>query len=264
MTRSRLLDSIPVFLRIQLSRGAHWLLRMGEERREVLALSNQLRQDLASGTLHRTIPDHYAGGVEIQKWQSYKAGFGEDNDHTFRNRFVLEQIRDLDFSTFVNFGCLYGWLESRVHALGKTVYGVDRATESKALNETEFPGPRFVASDIVDFLQTQKLDSFLFSHINTGTYFLPAFLVSLYKLAHEKGARFIAIYEPSGVSRATGSYYNYSEDPQPSRVFRGVMLLNNYPNLLKQAGFRVVRSEILRPPHPHRDFRSAFFLAERV
>src|SRR5687767_10853905 len=91
-TRSPRLQSIPVLLRIQLSRAAHWLLRLGEERREVLKLSDQLRKDLASGTLHRTILDHYAGDVEVSQWQSYKDQFGQKNEPTFRNRFVFEQI----------------------------------------------------------------------------------------------------------------------------------------------------------------------------
>jgi hypothetical protein len=201
--------------------------------------------------------------VEARHWQHYKQTFGQTNDEpTFRNRYVLNAITALDFKSFVNFGCLYGWLESEVHKTGHEAFGVDRSPDTKVLNDKEFPGPKFIAADIFEFLERDRFDGGLLSHINTGTYFLPPFLTKLYENAAAKGFRYIAIWEPSPVSRVTSRYYDYSETEQPPVVARGPMLLNNYPALLKRAGFKTIQKQIIRPPHPHRDFRSIFILAE--
>jgi hypothetical protein len=259
------LAELSVRFRILLSRAASRWLTLAQERRDILKLNAQLQTDLRSGAFHRTIADHYAGDVEPQHWQHYKDRFGRDDDEpTFRNRYVLDQIKALDFTSFVNFGSLYGWLESEVQRLGHDAYGVDRAEETRELNAREFPGPKFIAADIFEFLKQNRFDDGLFCHINTGTYFLPAFLTKLYEMTAQRGFRYIAVWEPSPVSRVTGRYYHYTEDEQPPAVARGPMLLNNYPALLKRAGYKTIHKEILRPPHRHADFRSVFVLAERT
>jgi hypothetical protein len=255
---------LSVRFRILLSRAASRWLTLAQERRDVLKLNDQLQRDIKSGAFYRTIDDHYAAGVEAQHWHHYKQRFGRtDDEPTFRNRYVLDAIKALDFTSFVNFGSLYGWLESEVKLLGHDAYGVDRGEETRKLNSLEFPGPKFIAADIFDFMTQQRFDGGLFCHINTGTYFLPTFLIKLYETAAAQGFRYIAIWEPSPVSRVTGRYYNYIEAEQPPQVARGPMLLNNYPNLLSRAGYSVLRQEIIKPPHPDPDFRSAFFCAKR-
>lgn len=127
-------------------------------------------------------------------------------------------------------------------------------------NRIEFPGSRFVAGDVFDFLRDHRIDALL--HINVGVYFLPALIGKLYAAAREAGARYLIAFEPSGISRQTNRYYSYGPTPSPSVVFRGPMLLHNYPNLMLEQGFEIVHQELVRPPHPDGDFRSAFFLSK--
>jgi hypothetical protein len=154
-------------------------------------------------------------------------------------------------------------LESEVHKIGHETFGVDRNEEARRLNELAFPGPTFLAADIFEFLGSRRFDGGVFATINTATYFLPAFLNRLYGQVRDQGFRYVVVWEPSPVSRITARWYPYSTNEQPPWVARGPMLLNNYPALLKRAGFKVIRQSIENPPHPHPDFRSAFFLAER-
>ena len=73
----------------------------------------------------------------------------------------------------------------------------------------------------------------------------------------------MVLFEPSGVSRQTGDYFRYSMKVKESLVFRGPMLLHNYPNLLKEAGYEVIDGGVYAPPHAHKDFRSVGFTARR-
>ncbi|MCX7312141.1 MAG: hypothetical protein NTV56_10540, partial [Alphaproteobacteria bacterium] len=198
-------------------------------------------------------------------WRDYKTAFHREgmDEIVFRGHFCLDTIKALNVPTVINFGCLYGWLENELHKVGFAATGVDRSQGTAALNRAEFPGPTFAASDILDFLPGCDLAGRCFAHLNTGTLVLPNVLAESYRLAHAAGARYVLIFEPNGGSRITGRYFPYSTEPRQSVVFRDGMLLHNYPALLRGAGFRVIRQEVLHPLHPHRDYRSIFFLAER-
>jgi hypothetical protein len=135
-------------------------------------------------------------------------------------------------------------------------------------NNEEFgkPNCKFVAADIRDFIAHNKneIKDCVLCHINIGVYFLPSFIRKIYAALHDAGARYIVAFEPSGISRETNDYYRYSLTPQNSVVFRGPMLINNYPNLMADSGFELLSAKILQPPHPQPDFRSACFVSRRV
>ena len=251
-----------------------------KEREENLLAVGRLKNDLAN---HRTARyghvDHYTEDRELAVWERYRGLFQSNTPQqsavVFRGQYVrglLNAVLDADPSikNVVNFGCSYGWLEHKIAAQypGVRVWGIDRSPRAMRRNaeELSLANCMFLASDIFDFTTShpEALESAVFCHINVGVYFLPAFLTKLYCSVRDAGASYVVLLEPSGISRQTHSYYRYSFEPQDSVVFRGVMLLNNYPALLRDCDFEITRAELLRPPHPHWDFRSVAFVAKRA
>jgi len=261
-------DSVGVWLRVQASRVAHAFVRLAREREELLAAQAMLQADIAARRLDRSGSDSYAEANEVNTWRRHEDVFDRGvfgNDCIFRNEYMRDELKRMDVNTVINFGGLYGWLDHELHKAGKEVWSVDRSAETKRLNENKFPGPHFVASDIRDFLKAHSFSDAAFVHINTGTFLLPQALTDIYRAALAAGCRYVLLFEPSCVSRITGRYFPYDASrDEPSIVLRGTMLAHNYPRLLSGAGFATRRLDTLRPPHPHRDFRSIFLLAERA
>lgn len=256
-----------------LSYVAFRLMTMAHEYRENARAEKHLRIDRNSGALHRTgLADHYAGDNERAVWHKYRMEFFNKDIHSsevvfrafvMRDR-LIQLINEHDIRNVVNFGCSYGWLENEIAVRfpDVMVWGVDRNAECMALNAERFwrPNCRFAASDIFKFLKESRLDDTVLCHVNVGVYFLPTFLRKLYM---ESMARFIVCCEPSGISRQTHRYYSYGLEPRPSQVFRGPMLLNNYPGIMTMCGYDVIHSQSFRPPHPHKDFRSVVFVGRK-
>ena len=229
------------------------------------AAIRNLRADLAADRLNRTgYVDHYTEARELLVWANYEKAFAsaELSEPVFRARYVRDLIRERipKGSTVLNFGCSYGWLEGELSSDYRAV-GIDRSTTAAERNREAFPKARFVAGDVFHSLRGEKID--VFCHINAGTYFLPRFISRLYAAAAEAGARYLVAFEPSGRSRQTGEHFEYSTEPRDSVVFRGPMLLNNYPQLMRAAGFEIAHEAVLHPPHPQKDFRSVCFMSAR-
>jgi SAM-dependent methyltransferase len=249
--------------RTWVSKIAYRIHALGVERGDLHRNIRNLQDDLKTGRLHRTgYVDHYSGEEELKVWRRYQASYaaGEQSEVQYRASYVRDRLRELPIKSMVNFGCSYGWLEGQ---MSETIgaYGVDRSEEAMRLNRAEFPNAYFCAKDIFDFLAQRQVDALC--HINIGVYFLPTFIAKLYAAAQAAGVRYIVAWEPSGISRQTNRYFGYSEEPRESVVFRGPMILNNYPNLMKQAGYSIVHAKALKPPHPEPDFRSVCFIASR-
>ena len=255
------------FLALRLS---HLIYRGGEQRNEALRSHIQLQEDLAADSLHRTVTDHYLGGAgEKDKWFSYKQKFASRHadEVVFRNRTIRDKVIALRPRRFLNFGCLYGWLENELGRAGIEAHGVDRSDETRKLNEQEFVAAKYHAADIFAFLEQARdlTPGAMLAHINTGVYFLPRFLTRLYDTAFHADVEAILVWEPWGRSRVNGEYQTVNADIDLApMVYRGPMLLHNYARLLKLAGYsNLVHSEIVRPPHPHPDYRSVFLIASR-
>lgn len=247
-------------IRAALSRIAYKIRTYPKERLENFTAIRNLRADLAAGNEHRTgYVDHYTEAHELKVWEKYERAFAsqEPSEPVFRATYVRDRIQEFipQGSTVLNFGCSYGWLEGQLPAYD--MIGIDRSETAMRRNREKFTGA-FVACDVFDFFAKNRIDAFC--HINTATYFLPGFISKLYAAAINAGASYLIAFEPSGKSRQTGRYFDYSYEPRETVVFRGPMLLNNYPGLMRDAGFGIVHSAVLRPPHPQLDFRSACFV----
>lgn len=265
------LTGFPTLWRFAL-RLSHLIYRAGEQRNEAAKAQLQLERDIAADRLDRVIHDHYLGGArEKDHWLVYKKKFSSNDINSdevvFRNQIIRDKVIALHPHRFLNFGCLYGWLEDELGRAGIDAHGIDRSDDTRELNEQEFRVGKYHAADIFTFLeQTRSLTpGAMLAHINTGVYFLPKFLTRLYKTAYDAGVESILVWEPWGRSRIDGEYQTVHPDIDlPPKVFRGPMVLHNYARLLKLAGYaNLVHSEILRPPHPHPDYRSVFLIATR-
>lgn len=263
-----------------LSRAFFRALHLAEKRKKTVQAIFALRHDLKTGTLHRSnYDDHYTEEAERATWEQYRwtfrEGLPETHEVIFRAQFALAEIlqiiaNDPSVKNVVNFGSAYGWLEHEIakKASNVRVWGVDRRRLTKDLNSSTFSEPnlKFVEEwDILDFIlqNTDTIKDSIFCHINIGVYFLPKFLSAIYNDLYKGGAKYIFVLEPSGVSRQTNRFYRYSLTRQDPVVFRSIMLLNNYPKLLSDAGFDLLKSVVKKPPHPDPDFRSVCFMAKR-
>jgi hypothetical protein len=251
-------------------RLAHMIHRAGEQRSEAVKLQIQLEKDIAAGRLNRTIGDHYEGELEKNKWLVYEEKFrpgAAEHEVVFRNARIRDEVLALRPRRFINFGCLYGWLEDELGKAGIESHGIDRSPDTKLLNEQRFRNAKFYAADIFDFVNQNPalMSGAMLAHINTGVYFLPKFLNKLYEAAYRGGIESVLVWEPWGRSRIDLDYQTVDPDRDiPPKVYRGVMILHNYARLLKLAGYgRIVRSEIVRPPHLHPDYRSVFLVATK-
>lgn len=238
-----------------------------------------MKKDLETGASVRSgYIDHYDDQAELAVWKRYKATYlsksSETSEVVFRAKYVRNVVLDMlaknpRIKTVVNIGCSYGWLESEIARSTSTVkvYGIDRSEEAMEQNRGEFSidNLEFIAGDFHSVVQRRPeiLRNAIVCHVNFGVYFLPKFLLSIYQAAFEGGAESIVLFEPSGISRQMHRHYTYSLAMKDSWVFRGPMLLNNYPALLDTSGFSIVYADQLKPPHPNSDFRSVCFVATR-
>jgi len=226
---------------------------LAKEAEEVAVSASNLKKDLETGASIRSgYVDHYVEQVELDVWKRYKVSYltqsAKDSEVVFRATHVRNVVLDLiaknpKVENIINIGCSYGWLENEI-ALNSTsirVYGIDRSEEALALNRAEFPigNLKFISGDFDSIIQRSPeiLRNSVVCHVNFGVYFLPEFLMGIYRAAFDGGALNIVIFEPSGISRQWHQYYPYSMKKRDPWIFRGPMLLNNYPAILDESGF---------------------------
>lgn len=255
------------------------LLQLAEEKREVAFIAANLKRDLREGVSVRSgYVDHYDEQSELDVWMRYQAVYSAESSTSSEVVYRAEYMRDViiglitknpNIKSVINIGCSYGWLENEIARRfpAVRVYGIDRCERAMELNRKELPidNLEFISGDF-DSITKQRpetLDHAIVCHVNFGCYFLPKGLADIYQKSFDGGATNIVVFEPSGISRHMHKYYHYTLDQQDPWVFRGPMLLNNYPALLNESGFNIVYSQKLKPPHPHPDFRSVCFVAER-
>lgn len=271
-----LVASLKFSIKLFLSKALGRALKLAEERKQTVTAATILAQDIRYGFINRTGDNAvYSNEGDIIIWHKYREETeGNANcEVKYRNSFCANEVlniikEDNLVKNVINFGSAFGWLENKVaeQASHVHVWGIDRRDVTANLNKNHFkekPNLHFEAwNDIFDFISSSPaMENSVFIHINTGTYFLPKFLEKLYAVLKEKGCRHIVLFEPSGISRQTGRYFEYSLEERQSVVFRGGMLLNNYPNILSKCGYDIARGGVLSVPHPHPDWRSLHLTA---
>lgn len=234
---------------------------------------------------------------EIPASKKYRAGFGYENgfrellcgDHY---RLQLEQenpetARDESFETYnavihhasdtlrkhnvdkvLNFGLHYAHVDN---TLAKTFphvefTGVGRSGLAKYYNEQfhHQANLNFESSNILDVLDGRPWKNALFMHVRTLSVLPPAFANILYQHLAQSGCEHIVLAEQVGVSWQTGKPYEFSYEPKPSVAFRNNMYIHNYPGLLKEAGYRISYSNLLKTKHPDPNFNILIIVASKA
>ena len=170
---------------------------------------------------------------------------------------------------FFNFGVSYAYLDSLLAKSFPNIrfIGIDRSRYTKVLNENTFahlPNLSFVAGDVFEYLSAVRHPGGVFFHTRTLTLLPKAFIAKLYGAVAAAGFDSIICMEQIGISRQTGQAYRFSDEDQRSVAFRDGMFIHNYPGLAAAAGYRVIRSELVKTAHPHPDYRILSLTSRRA
>jgi hypothetical protein len=183
---------------------------------------------------------------------------------------VLSNLLTNDYSIEVvsNFGVSYAYVDSVLAKkfINRQFVGIDRSKLTQEFNQDifkELPNLTFQALDIFEYLTNQSKCGVLV-HIRTCTLLPKDFISSLYLAAYRSNVKYIVGFEQVGWSRETDHAYQFSDDDQDTVVFRGFMNIHNYPGILKAAGFRIERIEMLKTAHPDEDYRIISFVASKI
>jgi len=128
----------------------------------------------------------------------------------------------------------------------------DRQHLIKSLNESAYSAPNlaFFDGEPLDFLRARvRRGETLLYHARTGTLLYPAFLSRFYEACCRVGVSDIVLFEPCSLSRDLLRFQDYEDMAELSIARRGPMLLHNYPRLLKEAGYDVLKIERLAYGH---------------
>jgi hypothetical protein len=175
--------------------------------------------------------------------------------------------RDANIKCFVNFAVSYGYINSLLAPKFPNVkfIGINGSKFTRLLNEESFAhlkNMEFVAGDVFRLFDEREFDGGVLFHARTLT-LLPnkPFIERLYKTAAKRKLKYVVGMELIGISRQTGRAYEFSDEDPPSVAYRGGMFIHNYPGILKNARFLLLRSELVKTDHPHEDFRILSFTA---
>jgi len=221
--------------------------------------------------------DYYDEQHEIDVWKKYHAVLTGKLNHPhtiFHHELFRDLVRALICSqnnkSIVNFGvsCAYSDALLAGEHPNTKFYGVDRSKVTKELNEENYAKENisFYNMDICDFLKKygDEISNGILVHQRVGAVLYPEKLRMLYKACYENNINTILCLEPIGYSRPMQEFYKFSFEPKDSIVFRAPLLMHNYPNLLKEAGYRCDVVDALSYQHPHEDIKILEIVATRV
>lgn len=191
------------FFRRIFTKIASRIVSLAEEAQEIALSSSNLKKDIETGASVRSgYVDHYDEQVELDVWKRYRVAYltqsAKDSEVVFRATHVRNVVLDLiaknpKIENILNIGCSYGWLESEIarNSSSVRVHGIDRSEEAMALNRAEFPigNLEFISGDFHSIVQRSPeiLRNAVVCHVNFGVYFLPKFLMGIYRTAFEGG-----------------------------------------------------------------------------
>lgn len=194
---------------------------------------------------------------------------GGTSHYVLQEKYLTELLDNISFNCFLNFGVSYGYVDSLLakRYVDKHFLGIDRSELTKWYNEKWFSRLKnleFAAGDIFEFLEDKNFDEGVFFHARTLTFLSRNFIEKLYKIVAKAKFRYIVGMEPIGISRQTYKAYEFSDEDQPSVLYRGSMFIHNYPALLKNAGFSLSSIEAIKNIyHHHEDAYILRFTAHR-
>lgn len=243
--------------------------------------AREFESDQRAGLLVRrpnSIQDHYDEPGDVDAFHKCKASLNGTGRAVVPARLNVTKSAvakvlsaDKSVTSLIDFGCHYGWLGNEIAQKFPNIriISTDRFEEMQALNRAEFPASNLefpAVPDIAAFVRENPsaFKDAVFTHTYTTMFLLPAAVRDLYQALHTAGTKYIVAHEQLGFSRHRLRQYQFSYQPQPSMWHRDAILLHNYPEIMRSAGFELIEAKAFPMPVPQRDWRSALFIAKSV
>ena len=181
---------------------------------------------------------------------------------------VSEVLERGEIQYVLNFGVGYGYVDNLLAQRYPDVQfvGIDRSTLTKRFNQDKFDhieNLEFVAGDVFEYLNGKRVSNGLLMTARTLVAMPPSFVKKLFQAVFASDFHHVILAEQIGISRETNRPYEFSDNPKPSVLFRRFMFIHNYLALLREGGFQVYKSKLVKTHHPHDDFRFSIFVAAR-
>lgn len=240
------------------------LVDMYEERRIYHEKTALYRNIMKANRLGKELDwiTHYDNDYSIDVWNQYcdeaKSTDYNDTKAVFDGCIkMFQQLMESDpnIRRVLNFGVMYGGMDYQLATLYPEIefHGIDMAAPIQILNTNAFQARniKFHTGQIQLFLKDQREPFDLVIHTRTATLLQPVVLEQLYSLLSKRGVRYVLLQEPVGYSERLRRFYNFSKD-QESTLYDGNMLIHNYPLMLEKQHYKLLRSMLVKAPHPRR------------
>jgi len=166
-----------------------------------------------------------------------------------------------------NFGIGYAFIDKQLAIKFPNInfFGIERSSAAKFYNE-HIGVPtnlKIIEGDIISHLENTKYNDGLFIHIRTAVLLPKIFISNLYSKLEKSG--FVELYavEQLGLSRRSGTNYEFSLGDKKSELYRRHMFTHNYPGILNMYRFNVKTFELFQTSHPHFDYRMLIIGAQK-
>lgn len=222
----------------------------------------------------------YSGDVftnELMTMYKYKKMIDENyptpNESKATYAHIIEKSEELikkaKPSCYFNFGVCYAYTDAILAKKfpGVQFYGIERTDSARLFNSLYFSdisNLSMYSGDVFEQLKKGNYTGGIFFHSRTLLLLPQTFIRELYKAVYEAGFSYIMATEQYGLSRQLNGSFEFSYEYKQSVVYRDFMYIHNYPNILKECGFKLNRIENFKTDHWHEDVRILSFEAERV
>ncbi|MDP2796567.1 MAG: hypothetical protein Q8N94_03550 [Methanoregula sp.] len=165
---------------------------------------------------------------------------------------------DTNIKHFIDFGVCYAYMDTGFAKKFPHLecIGIDRSRLTKMLNDMSFPdilNYQTSNENIYDFLNKRKFTGGIFFTSRTLTYLPKSFIEELFAAVSKAGFKYIVGFETVGISLQTLEPYPFSDTSQPSVIYRSSLFIHNYPAILKQAGYNIADTVLIKTGHQEED-----------
>jgi hypothetical protein len=237
---------------------------LAEHRVNIQALDEEIGRALAGRIAYRRYRyDEMSYREEIirEHWEPYFAWMNTHPKHLFFG-WLKEFYRDLfvavadatNAAEFYDFGVMCGQPDYEAAKLRRRVrfVGVDRQKTTARLNTNAYrtTNIEFRAAEIEDVLSELPNDGTprVLFHGRAATLCYPEKIRQLYRLCARKRVRAIALFENYSPSHALYRFLKFDEFPADSIIYKNDQFIHNYPKLLAEAGYEIVKQQVMFSP----------------
>jgi hypothetical protein len=166
-----------------------------------------------------------------------------------------------------NFGIGYAFIDKQLAIKFPNInfFGIERSPAAKFYNDHDGvpTNLKILEGDVILHLENNKYANGLFVHIRPAVLLPKTFIQNLYSKLENSG--FIELYavEQLGLSRRSGTNFEFSLADKESELYRRHMFIHNYPGILNKYRFNIKTFELFQTNHPHFDYRMLIIGAQK-